>query len=143
VTGSGNVTGGSSITLVASANAGYKFYNWTEGTDILGTDSVITLDNVTVNHTLHANFLSTVGTTELKETRFRIFPTPVSGLLHLESNSKLNLIQVFDLTGKEILHLIPEDMKISISINGWQEGLYILRISSSLGINTEKFVVLK
>jgi hypothetical protein len=39
ITGSGNYEYGTTVTLVASANNGYKFINWTEGSDTLSSDS--------------------------------------------------------------------------------------------------------
>jgi hypothetical protein len=42
ITGSGNYEYGSSVTVAASASYGYKFVNWTDGTEILSTDSIYT-----------------------------------------------------------------------------------------------------
>jgi hypothetical protein len=64
----GNVTGGCSLsyggtaTLSAAPNDGYIFENWTEGGNILGTDPILTLSNVTANHDVIANFIVSVNT---------------------------------------------------------------------------------
>lgn len=54
--GSGTVTCGSSITVNASPAAGYSFVNWTLNGNQVSTSAKYTMDNVTKDGTLVANF---------------------------------------------------------------------------------------
>jgi len=56
VTGGGTQPSGSTFTLIANANPGYAFQNWTPGNS---TANPLTLTNVTANATYTANFIST------------------------------------------------------------------------------------
>ena len=55
VTGGGTYTQGQSCTVTATANEGYDFINWTEGSTVVSTNANYTF-NVTSNRTLVANF---------------------------------------------------------------------------------------
>ena len=61
-TGAGSFTSGSSVTLTATPNTGYTFVNWTEGTNIVSTESTYT-SSLTASRTLVANFVLTAGST--------------------------------------------------------------------------------
>ncbi|NVO20858.1 MAG: T9SS type A sorting domain-containing protein [Bacteroidetes bacterium] len=141
VLGSGNVTGGGNVTLTAVANQGYKFYNWMEGSDVLGIDTVLTLTNVATNHTIHANFLSTVGLNESSSNAISIYPTVNTGVLHIESNITIRSIYVFDVNGKEIKKLQPVGTSLILNTSGFAKGLYIIKIQTIKGIETKKFLV--
>lgn len=53
--GGGSFTSGQTANLVATANAGYSFVNWTEGASIVSTSASYSF-SVTANRTLVANF---------------------------------------------------------------------------------------
>jgi len=55
VTGNGTYTENSNVMVTASANAGYTFLNWTEGTNVVSTDANYTF-LLTSNRNLVANF---------------------------------------------------------------------------------------
>jgi len=55
-TGGGTVPCASPITLRATANAGYTFLNWTEGSTVLSTSNPYTFTPASGNHTYTANF---------------------------------------------------------------------------------------
>ncbi|MBO7133457.1 MAG: C10 family peptidase [Bacteroidales bacterium] len=55
VNGAGNYNYGQNVTLTATANIGYTFSNWTEGTEIVSTNIEYSF-NATADRTLVANF---------------------------------------------------------------------------------------
>ena len=55
VTGGGTFTAGSSVTVGATANPGYVFDNWTEGSTVISTNANYTF-TISENRTLVANF---------------------------------------------------------------------------------------
>ena len=62
VTGGGTYNQGASCTVTATANEGYTFTNWTEGSTVVSTNASYTF-NVTGNRTLVANFTVQAPTT--------------------------------------------------------------------------------
>jgi hypothetical protein len=55
VSGAGNYAQGAPVTVTASANANYSFVNWTEGTNVVSTNSSYSF-NISSNRSLTANF---------------------------------------------------------------------------------------
>ena len=66
-TGSGSYNSGSSVTVAASANTGYTFKNWTEGTTVLSTNASYTF-TISGNRNLTANFTANSYLIELSST---------------------------------------------------------------------------
>jgi hypothetical protein len=62
VTPSTTISYGSDFTINAYPNTGYIFENWTENGNILGTDPVLVLLNVTTDHNITGNFVESVNT---------------------------------------------------------------------------------
>jgi hypothetical protein len=61
VSGGGTFAGGSSRTVIATANSGYNFVNWTQSGSVVSTSANYTF-TLTSNVTLVANFTTTQGT---------------------------------------------------------------------------------
>jgi hypothetical protein len=141
VTGSGNVTGGESITLNAIANQGYAFYNWTEGATILATTPEITLTNVTSNHTLHANFLSTDGLYENSGKAFKVYPTITSDEIHVESATEIASLMMMNMAGVTVYSAQPHSKDFVVKTSGLKVGLYLLKVYSHQGVETTKILV--
>jgi hypothetical protein len=68
-TGSGTYTNGASVTVTATANAGYAFVNWTEASTVVSTTGSYSF-SATANRTLVANFVQTftIGASPLPAT---------------------------------------------------------------------------
>jgi hypothetical protein len=64
-----------------------------------------------------------------KSAIYRVFPNPVSGILHIESDQIINRIAVYNLTGNPILDLANySDYVTSVNVSKLPPGLYIARI---------------
>ena len=61
-----NVNENSTVTLVATPQAGYYFVNWTNGTDVVSTDATYTF-TATANTTLKANFEKKIVNVTLRD----------------------------------------------------------------------------
>ena len=58
VSGGGTFAAGANVTLNATKNTGYNFTNWTEGGSSIGTNTSLTLSNLSANHTIVGNFIA-------------------------------------------------------------------------------------
>lgn len=61
-----------------------------------------------------------------KNNKFSIFPNPSSDFIHINSNSEINLIEIFDLNG----NLIHKTNSSNIDIREFSSKFYIIRITS-------------
>ena len=69
--------------------------------------------------------INSVNNTYEKE--IKIYPNPTNGLIQIESDYKINCIEVIDNAGKSLF----ETNKNIIDINGLDKGIYVLKISSN------------
>lgn len=80
-------------------------------------------------------FIDITGSETLK-----IYPNPVKDLLYIKSknNFKINSINIYDITGKKILHLLNNNP--IINIEKLSSGLYILKLNTSIGSESYRFL---
>ena len=73
---------------------------------------------------------------------FRIFPNPAAGILHIESDTEIERIEIFSLPGNK-LHEIDNspDYSVLIDVSHFDPGLYIIRIHLISGnVASHRFV---
>jgi len=69
-----------------------------------------------------------------------IYPNPVQDELKIENGElKIKNVQIFDLSGKIILHSQLSILH-SISVANMPQGIYFIRIETDRGIVTKKFI---
>jgi len=80
-----------------------------------------------------------------KEQFFRISPVPANDFIQIQSHigSRKVVIMVSDLTGKVILDtsFLPSE-NYRINVSHWDEGIYVLILSTEDIFETRKIVVL-
>ena len=69
-----------------------------------------------------------------------IYPNPVKDILYISTPDMRN-ITIATITGSVVLNQDVKDDKLSIDVNDFNKGIYILRISTSTETITEKIVV--
>jgi hypothetical protein len=78
---------------------------------------------------------------QLQPTLLNVYPNPTQNQLHLTfmPNSRITLIQLFDLQGKIVLTERRETNTLSVS--HLKNGVYFLKVIGENGVSTEKVVV--
>ncbi|TND09898.1 MAG: glycoside hydrolase family protein [Bacteroidetes bacterium] len=72
------------------------------------------------------------GDTELTAAdELRIFPNPSSGLVSILAGSGVNMLQLFDISGKEIIRRNYESPanEITLDLSGYPAGMYLLKVN--------------
>ena len=141
ITGSGNVTQGGNITLHAIANPDYVFLYWTENGTNIGTNPEITLSNISANHNLIANFISTVGFPENECNQIKVFPTLTTDFFQIWSSTEIKEITVYNLVGQKTQYLKCDSKEVQINVGSWKNGAYLIKIHTTQGIVTRKVYV--
>jgi hypothetical protein len=91
---------------------------------------------------------STVGIVGVNnsDNEIKIYPNPASTELYIETSSLEKLtVQLFDMTGKEVLGNINLTQSTNINIQTLSEGMYLVRITDAHSqiINMQKVAVLR
>ena len=92
---------------------------------------------------LYDNFLANEDNT--LETRLKLYPNPAQDSITLESlqGLQLNSVEIFDLNGKRLQTLdlsSSNDRLIELNISSFNSGVYFVKVNSTEGTSTLKFV---
>lgn len=70
-----------------------------------------------------------------------MYPNPVTDIIFVKSDLKINSVKIFNLLGKEVKSVFPQMSGIiAIDVNNLQTGTYILQYQSEEGIKVNKFI---
>jgi mannan endo-1,4-beta-mannosidase len=69
----------------------------------------------------------------------KLYPVPVSDLLHISAVSELNLVSIFDLTGKLIYNQQFYSNQATIPMNDFKSGFYIVKAGQLKANNIYKY----
>ena len=69
---------------------------------------------------------------------FSVYPNPVSDIIYIQSEEKLESIEIIDLSGKKVL--VDLSSENEIKVNKLPSGVYILRAIFKTGLLTHKFI---
>ena len=143
--GSGKYVENETATIIAIANSGYVFVNWTKNGEEVSTDSLYSF-TVTENVKLVANFET--GQTGIVETPLtasvQVYPNPTSGILNLIQDQitshelQVKNIEVFDVMGKK--QRVESGKQNVMDISDLPAGVYFLQIQTENGMVTRKVI---
>jgi hypothetical protein len=118
------------------------FYGAFNSTNNDGTNNG---DHITLSEMLvHENTLTTSFHEPLADAAIAVFPNPASSFINITpvSGSFINLVSIFDLTGKKVLdETITNNDVISLDIQSLKAGVYILMMNADGKVLTRKIVV--
>ena len=81
----------------------------------------------------------TLGAIEVEtpENDLRVFPNPTSHYIHIQANTSLEKIELYNLLGKRVLQLNTH----KIDIRGLHSGIYILKIYTNNKIFNRRIII--
>lgn len=78
-----------------------------------------------------------LNTQSFAQSNIKVYPNPVYDILYFETNTTIEKIMLFDISGRKVL----EQNEVSnIPVSHLQKGSYIVKIFSGKGIQTEKII---
>ncbi|MDF2552507.1 MAG: hypothetical protein K0R77_1782 [Chryseobacterium sp.] len=66
-----------------------------------------------------------------------IYPNPTSDILHIKTDSKINVVSVSDITGRKVNVKLDGD---KVDVRALPAGTYLINVETKDGISTEKFI---
>ena len=82
--------------------------------------SNFSIDNVVIKN------LGDLSTDELNKKEIKIYPNPIQDVLSVQTNEKINSVEIFDLTGKSIL----KSSEKTINTQTLAKGVYIVKVKT-------------
>lgn len=96
----------------------------------------INVDDVRVT----SGTLSISEVTDKKDV-FKVFPNPTSDYINITSKVSISEIILFDLNGKKIKTLNPENAEVNMSVRDLQSGVYVIQIKGEDdAVSSHKFI---
>ena len=137
ITGDGNYYHGDTVALVARANENYRFLNWTENGEVVSEYAQYSFV-VIKDRNLVANFISTVGINE-QSVVFNLYPIPSTDRLFIDTESYIEEISIYTLSGVMIYKEVDFDNK-SVDVSNLNSGVYLIKIKSNDKVIMKRFV---
>ncbi|MBL4624160.1 MAG: T9SS type A sorting domain-containing protein [Flavobacteriales bacterium] len=100
-------------------------------------DVCVSTDSVTCYGLVNANKEYNVLTYKVN-----IFPNPTTGSFDVKSPCIMEIVKIYDLTGKQVFQLQPNSQQIAIDLSQYNEGVYWLVAESKKGKFIQKLIVL-
>lgn len=75
---------------------------------------------------------------EWKKSKVSIYPNPTNGLFNVKSENEITELSIIDITGKTVF--IQKKTSTTINIEHLDSGLYIIKVSTSEGVYSQKLI---
>ena len=69
-----------------------------------------------------------VGISDNNIEGFTYFPNPVSNVLNLQAQDNISNVSIFDITGKEVMNITPNDLETQIDMSNLRKGIYFVKV---------------
>lgn len=143
VFGAGEYEVGESITIEATPNENYAFINWTNALgDTIASEPLATVMMGDEDMELTANFLSTVGISNVADAAFEIYPNPAHGKVKITcpAGNEAN-IKILNVAGQVVFEGIATGQKTSVDILNYQSGIYFILVSTNNRQSIQKLII--
>lgn len=81
-----------------------------------------------------------VGVEDFSSSNLILFPNPVTNVLHIQSATVIDEIQVYDVFGKKVLNAKPNAISPYIDMSTWTSGMYLVEITIGESSRTLKII---
>ena len=82
-----------------------------------------------------------LGVISVSDLEVKVFPNPVTDLLHIQAESVISDLRMTDLSGREVIHSNPENGSVDIMVNSFHTGIYLLSLQTEKGLFHYKILV--
>ena len=82
----------------------------------------------------------TIGINEFEAAAFNVYPNPTTNIWNIKSNQNINLIQVFDIQGMQVISANHNSEIVSINASELKIGVYFVKLTSTAGTKSLKLM---
>lgn len=81
------------------------------------------------------------GTNTVSKTVTSLYPNPATNTITVTSQSLIDNVELYSLTGQKVMSIVPNDRTATINISGFQAGVYLVKTYT--GTDSRTFKILK
>ncbi len=126
VSGSGTYTYGQICNLLATANEGFIFVEWTKNGIQVSTEASYSF-TVTESEDYEAQFQPTASVDENTLTS-QIFPNPFASMVSIKAEKTIKSIRVYDIYGRLVKEQDVAEKCIELDLSDLSEGSYLIQL---------------
>jgi hypothetical protein len=131
-----SITTTETVTIVATANEGYKFLNWIENDEVVSEESEYSF-TITSDRELVANFVSTESVDEYSANTFNVFPSPASVNAEINLGMTYDRVEVYNSVGAKVAEYADTD-----KIEGIETaGVYVIKVVAGSDVRNCRIIV--
>jgi len=75
-----------------------------------------------------------------KDNSVKVYPNPVKDVLSVEGDVNLRSVSLYDIQGRLLQTMMPNDVQTTLDISMRAKGVYFLKITSDKGVKVEKVI---
>jgi hypothetical protein len=94
------------------------------------TDILVTIITATTDLTAGATYVN-------------VFPNPAKTILNIQSNDEIQSLRLYNLAGQEIQSVAVQDLNTQLNIQHLAQGMYVLKVQTTQGIQTQKVQIVR
>jgi hypothetical protein len=136
VNGGGSYNMGTTVTVTATPNAGYKFVKWTENGTNVSTNDLYTFI-VNADRTLVAEFELITGIDEVINTITTVYPNPANTILNVTVKENTN-IKIVNLLGATVATQELQTGNNTVDVKHLTNGIYFIHNANGGAIKFTK-----
>ena len=138
ITGEGTYNYGETVTMTVEPITDYVFENWTENGVVVSEEATYVF-TATASRELVAHLTYVQGVGEQGRSTM-LYPNPVSDKLIIESTEAIDRLEIYNLMGALVYSRTDCNDKVEIEVSDLPVGMYVIRMTTSSGLETRRFV---
>ena len=91
-------------------------------------DIQLNIGETTAFAAIGVNMDCTIGVEETTDKAILAFPNPASDKIQFLSNESIQRLEIFDMTGKRVATLNPNQSQVQFNTSAWSNGLYVAHL---------------
>ena len=101
------------------------------------------LDNNDPSNWQAAQFVKTAINSDLLKAELQVYPNPASEIIHIDAQSMIKNINVWDLDGRLRMSVVPNKINFTLQITDLDRAIYLLEVQTATGLYTRKLLISK
>ena len=85
-------------------------------------------------------FGATLGLEDVINTEFNVYPNPTLNVWNINTNKQISKIEVYNMLGKQVLNITPDNNSVTIDAQQLNSGLYFAKIYTPNAVNSIKLI---
>ena len=81
-----------------------------------------------------------IGENQL-DRQFSMYPNPATDNVNIRSESKLQTVSVYNLSGEMVMEIVVEDFGYKLKTSALKPGIYLLRLKAENGTVSKRLVI--